>query len=91
MSGFVPVMWVLWGALVLLLFGLKIYSDRLARDEDDQLVLDEAFEHVKAEQAVIVAKVHKVEPLRKAVLWMAGAMTVVVIGYYVVDMISQFK
>jgi len=91
MTGFVPIMWGVWGVLVALLLGLKVYSDRLARDEDDQIVLDEAFDHVKAEQAAIVAKVNKVEPYRRVVLWLVVVMTVVVIGYYIMDIVSQFK
>jgi hypothetical protein len=91
MTGFVPVMWVIWGVLVLIVLALKIYSDRLSRDEDDQIVLDSAFDHVKAEQAAIVAKVNKIEPVRKIMMWLAVVMTVVVIGYYIMDIVNQFK
>ncbi|MGO9339329.1 MAG: hypothetical protein ACLPY1_17675 [Terracidiphilus sp.] len=91
MTGIVPVMWAVWGVLVLIMLALKIYSGRLTRDEDDQLVLDSAFDHVKAQQAAIMEKVHKIEPLRKVSLWLAVAATVFVIGYYVMDILSQFK
>jgi hypothetical protein len=91
MSGFVPLMWVVWAVLVLIVLALKIYSDRLSRDEDDQIVLDSAFDHVKAEQAAIVAKVNKIEPVRKITMWLAVVMTVVVIGYYIIDIVNQFK
>jgi hypothetical protein len=91
MTGFVPIMWAAWGVLVFITLALKIYTGRLSRDEDDQLVLDEAFDHVKAEQAAIVAKVNKVEPLRKVMMWLVVVMTVVVIGYYVMDILTQFK
>ncbi len=91
MTGIVPVMWAVWAVLVLIMLALKVYSGRLTRDEDDQLVLDSAFDHVKAEQAAIMEKVHKIEPLRKVSLWLAVAATVFVIGYYVMDILSQFK
>jgi hypothetical protein len=91
MTGLVPVMWAVWGVLVLTTLGLKIYADRLCRDEDDQLVLDPAFDHIKDEQAAICAKVQKIEPLRKVMMWLAVAMTVVVIGYYAMDVLNQFK
>jgi hypothetical protein len=84
-------MWAVWGVLVLIMLALKIYSGRLSRDEDDQLVLDSAFDHVRTEQAAIVAKVNKIEPLRKVTLWLVVGMTVVVIGYYVMDILNQFK
>ena len=91
MTGFVPIMWAVWGVLIAITLALKIYTGRLSRDEDDQLVLDPAFDHIKDEQAAIVAKVNEIEPLRKVMLWLAVAMTIVVIGYYVMDVLSQFK
>jgi hypothetical protein len=91
MTGFVPVMWMIWGALVVLMLLLKVFNDRLSRNEDDQLVLADAFEHVKTEQAEIMARVHKFAPIRKTVLVLVGAMTLFVIGYYVLDVINQFK
>jgi hypothetical protein len=46
---------------------------------------------VKAQQAAIMAKVHKIQPVRRAVLALTGAMTLVVVAYYVMDVINQFK
>ena len=91
MTGMVPIMWTVWGARVLLMLLLKIYNDRLTRDEDDQLVLDEAFDHVKNQQAAIMAKVNRFAPVRRVVLVLVAAMTLFVIGYYLLDFISQFK
>jgi hypothetical protein len=91
MTGFVPVMWVVWGLLVLVMLVLKIYTGRLSRDEDDQIVLDDAFSHLKTEQAAILAKVYKVQPLLNASMWLAVAATVFVICYYAFDIMSQFK
>jgi uncharacterized membrane protein len=91
MTGIVPVMWAVWGALVVVMLALKIYTGRLTRDEDDQLILDSAFDHVKSQQAALIAKVNKIEPLRKASLWLVVLATVFVIGYYVLDVVNQFK
>ena len=91
MTGIVPVMWAVWGVLILIMLALKIYNGRLTRDEDDQLVLDSAFDHVKAQQAAIMEKVHKIEPLRRASLWLAIAATVFVVGYYAMDVLNHFK
>ena len=91
MTGFVPVMWSIWGVLGAVVLGLKIYSGKLSQNEDDQLVLDSAFDHLKTEQAAIIEKVQKLEPARKVALVLAVVMTVVVIGYYVLDIVSQFK
>ena len=91
MTGYAPVLWAVWAVLVLFVLALKLYTGRLSRDEDDQLVLASSFDHVKNEQAEIMAKVHKIEPLRKVALYLTLAMTVVVIGYYAMDVLSQFK
>jgi len=91
MQGFVPIMWSVWGVLVLLVLVLKIYSGRLTRDEDDQIILDDSFDRVKNEQAAIVAKVHKIEPITRVALWFAGGMTVVVVVYYAIDFYRQFQ
>ena len=87
----VPVMWSIWAVLALALAGLHFYKSRIERDEDDQIFLDDSFDHMKNEQAAIVARVHKIEPLLRVVLWLAVAATLFVIGYYVVDCLSQFK
>ena len=73
------------------MLAIKIYIGRLSRDEDDQLILDDAFNHLKTEQAAIMAKVSKVQPIGTAALWLAGAATLFVIGYYVLDVIKQFS
>jgi hypothetical protein len=91
MTGFVPVMWSVWGVLVLLMLGLKVYTSRLTRDEDDQIILDDSFDHVKTEQAAIMARVNKVAPLSRVAMWLVIAMTVVVIGYYAFDVFRQFQ
>jgi hypothetical protein len=91
MQGFVPIMWSVWGAVVVALIALKIYSGRLSRDEDDQIILDDSFNHVRSEQAAIIEKVHKIEPAMKVTMWLAVAATVMVIGYYAWDIFSQFK
>ena len=91
MTGLVPVMWAVWVVLALLLLFLKIYIGRLTRDEDDQLVLDATFDHVKAENDAILAKVQKMEPMKRLVFWLLIAATVFVVGYYILDTVNQFK
>ena len=87
----VPLMWSVWGAFVLLLIILKVYNSRLTRDEDDQLILDDSFSHIKAEQDLLMAKIHKLEPVVRVAAAMAALATLFVVGYYVLDMINQFK
>ena len=88
---FVPAMWTIWAVLALILAGLHFYKSRLERDEDDQLFLDDSFDHIKTAQSAIVERVHRIEPVERVALWLAGAATVFVIGYYIVDFLNQFK
>jgi hypothetical protein len=91
MTGIVPVMWAIWGFLAVAMAALHIYKSSLTRDEDDQVILDDSFDHVKNEQAAIVARVAKIEPFHRVVKWLFAAMTVFVIGYYIYDIVNQFK
>lgn len=88
---FAPIMWTVWGVLVASLLLLHVYRSSLEKNEDDQIFLDDSFDHERAAQSVIVAKVQKVEPALRIAKWLALAMTVVVIGYYVRDILVQLN
>jgi hypothetical protein len=88
---FVPMMWVVWGVLAVIVVGLRVYKSSLERDEDDQIFLDDSFDQMRNAQAAIVEKVHKIEPIERIFLWLAVAATVFVIGYYIMDMVNKFK
>lgn len=83
------VVWSVWVAFALFMAVLYIYRSTLTRDEEDQIFLDESFDHEKAQQAAITARVAKVEPLVRIARWLVVAMTVVVIAYYVRDVMLQ--
>ena len=86
-----PIVWSVWILCVLFLAIMYLYRSRLTRDEEDQIFLDESFNHQKSAQAAIAAKVEKNEPLVKASLWLAGGATVLVIAYNIWDIFNQFK
>jgi hypothetical protein len=86
-----PVLWVVWSVMVLFTAALYIYRSNLTKDEEDQIFLDDSFEHEKNAQAAIIAKVNKVQPLLRVALWLVGAATLMVVGYYIVDIFNQFK
>ncbi len=88
---FVPVMLSVWGLTVLSMIAMLLYRSRLTKDEEDQLFLDDSFSHEKSAQAAIAAKVEKVQPVVKGTEIVAAVATLFVIGYFVFDMISQFK
>ena len=87
--GFVPVMWTVWTAVVVITAALYVYRTSLTRDEEDQIFLDDSFEHEKSAQAAITAKVARVEPLVKLARWLVVGMTVVVLAYYLRDIFVQ--
>jgi hypothetical protein len=91
MTGFAPIMLSVWGGLIVVLIAINMYQSRVARDEDDQLILDESFAHVKAAQTAIMERVNRVQPIKTVALWLTGAMTLFVIGYYVLDVVKQFQ
>lgn len=88
---FAPIMWSVWGAFVAVMLSLHIYRGSLEKNEDDQIFLDDSFEHEKIAQSAIVAKVNKIEPALRAAKWLALVMTVVVIAYYVRDILVQLR
>jgi type VI protein secretion system component VasF len=87
---FIPVMLSVWGIAALVTAALFIYRTSLTRDEDDQIYLDEAFQHEKDAQEAIVAKVNKIEPMLRISLWAVGALTVIIVVYYIWDLLSEF-
>jgi hypothetical protein len=86
---FVPIMWTVWGVIVASMLLLHVYRSSLEKNEDDQIFLDDSFEQERTAQSLIVAKVQKLEPALRVVKWLALAMTIVVIVYYIRDILLQ--
>jgi hypothetical protein len=84
-------MWSVWALLVVILAALYVYRSSLTKDEEDQIFLDDSFDHEKNAQAAIVAKVNKIQPYVRILLWLVGISTIFVIGYYLMDFARQFK
>ena len=87
----VPVIWSVWILCVLFVAIMYLYRSRLTRDEEDQIFLDDSFSHERTAQAAIAEKVHKIEPVVRASIWLAGAATLLVIAFYIYDFFNQFK
>lgn len=88
---FAPIMWSVWGAFVVFMFSLHVYRGSLEKNEDDQIFLDDSFEHERQAQSAIVAKVNKVEPVLRIAKWLSLAMTVVIVLYYIREILLQFR
>jgi hypothetical protein len=87
---FVPVMLSMWGVSMALMLAAIIYAARLGRNEEAQIFLAESSNHVKSEQEAIAARVGKFQPLKRSVMVLAGAMTLVVVAYFLINMFRQF-
>lgn len=85
----VPIMWAVWAVLVLFLAALYVYKSRLERDEEDQIFLDDSFDHERTEQAAIVARVTKLEPVLRVSMILAIAASIFVAVYYLRDIYLQ--
>lgn len=88
---FAPVMWVVWSLLVVAMAALHIYRSSLTRDEEDQIFLDDSFEHERSAQAAIVARVTKVEPVLRVAQWLVVGMTAIVLVYYIRDIMVHLN
>jgi len=88
---FYPVMISVWGVLAVVAAALFVYRTSLTRDEDDQIYLDDAFQHERSAQEAIIAKVGKVEPVLRVAVWLVAGWTLLVAAYYVWDIVTQFK
>ncbi|MGA3344351.1 MAG: hypothetical protein ABSC76_05695 [Terracidiphilus sp.] len=87
----VPVMWVVWGVLAVVAITLFLYRSSLERDEEDQIYLDDAFQHERIAQEAILAKVGKIEPALRVSGLLVGGWTLLVAAYYLWDIVTQFK
>lgn len=87
----VPIMWTVWGVIVGSMLLLHVYRSSLEKNEDDQIFLDDSFEHERTAQSMIIAKVQKLEAPMRVVKWLAVVVTVLVIAYYVRDIGRQLN
>jgi hypothetical protein len=87
----IPVIWSIWGASVVLMAVVSVYASRLGKNEEDQLFLSDSSSHEQSEQAAISLRLQKVQPLKKMALAILGATTLIVVAYYLFDVVRQFK
>jgi divalent metal cation (Fe/Co/Zn/Cd) transporter len=89
--GLLPVMWVVWGVSLVLTAGVSLYAARLGRNEESQIFLADSSSHERSEQEEIATRIGKVQPLKRSVLALAGLMTLLILAYYILDAVRQFK
>ena len=77
--------WLLiaWGIVTVVFIALLFYRSTLARQEDDQLFIDESSSSRATEQRQLIDKVNKVNPLVKMAGATSGVMILVIAGWAV--------
>ena len=84
-------MWSIWALFFVVYLVLRLYVARLSADENDTVLLDDAFAHERAAQEAIFAKVKKIQPAQRAALIGLGVMSLIVIVYYIWNVVQQFQ
>jgi hypothetical protein len=78
---------IAWGAVGAVLLVLLGYRGTLTRYEEDQIFLNDAVSVESQEQGEIQRKLLKIRPFLVAMVWTIGALTVVILGVFVRDML----
>jgi len=84
-------MMICWGVLVVVTGALMLYRAKLQGNETDVVSLDETFAREREENEAIAAKVNKIQPAIRILGWVLAAATLIVIVYWFMDFIKQFK
>ena len=87
----ISTLWIAWAAVAIITGALYGYRTALTRDEEGQIFLDEAFDHEKAVQTQIVARVHRIEPVIRVAVTLTVIMTLAVIAYYLWSAVEVFS
>ena len=80
-----PILWIVWGVVAGVLLIMLGYRGTLTRYEEDQIFLDEATSMQSQEQTDIQRKLEKIRPYLVIMLWVVGALTLVILGMYIRD------
>jgi hypothetical protein len=81
----IPVLLIIWAAIVACFLGLLAYKGQLTRYEEDQLFLSETVSHEQQLQTEIVRKVTKIQPFVRVFGIAAAVMTLCIIGIFTYD------
>ena len=81
----IPVLLIVWAAILACFLRLLAYTGQLTRYEEDQLFLNETVSHEQQLQSEIIRKVTKIQPFVRVFGVAAAAMTAGIIGIFTYD------
>ena len=87
----IPVLLIIWAAIVACFLGLLAYKGQLTRYEEDQLFLSETVTHEQQLQTEIVRKVTKIQPFVRVFGVAAAVMTAGIVGIFTYDAWQHLK
>ena len=87
----IPVLLIVWAAILACFLGLLAYKGQLTRYEEDQLFLNEAASHEQQFQSEIIRKVTKIQPFVRVFSVATAVMTAGIIGIFTYDAWQHLK
>jgi hypothetical protein len=87
----IPVLLIIWAAIVACFLGLLAYKGQLTRYEEDQLFLSETVSQEQQLQTEIVRKVTKIQPFVRIFGVAAAVMTAGIVGIFTWDAWQHLK
>ena len=87
----IPVLLIVWAAILACFLGLLAYKGQLTRYEEDQLFLNEGVSHEQQFQSEIIRKVTKIQPFVRVFSVATAVMTAGIIGIFTYDAWQHLK
>jgi len=87
----IPVLLIIWAAVVACFLGLLAYKGQLTRYEEDQLFLSDSESNEQKEQSEIVRKVNRIQPFVRILGVATAAMTAGIVGIFTYDAWQHLK
>jgi hypothetical protein len=86
-----PVLWIVWAGVAVIMLILLGYRGTLTRYEEDQIFLDDAGNHQQQEQNAILVKVRKIQPYVRLAIGATCVMSACILGLYVWDAVRHLS
>jgi len=87
----IPVLLIVWAAILACFLGLPAYKGPLTRYEEDQLFLNETVSQEQQLQSEIIRKVTKIQPFVRVFGVATAVMTAGIIGIFTYDAWQHLK
>ena len=87
----IPVLLIVWAAIVACFLGMLAYKGQLTRYEEDQLFLSETVSHEQQLQSEIIRKVNKIQPFVRVLGVASAVMTAGIVGIFTWDAWQHLK